>query len=133
MATLSRIVSNLSSLERLFDKEMLQKLYIMRDMVQEFVKDRKEKTILQEKLMAMKKEKQELLENMHEMETQLHIENETLAKMHEMETKLHIEKETLAKYVHEKEVCNSILSSSSSQDKYFGAFERHTRGIGSNY
>ena len=41
----------------------------MRDMVQEFVEDRKDNTKLQEKLMAMKKEKQELLENMHEIET----------------------------------------------------------------
>ena len=44
--------------------------------------------------MAMKEEKQELLEKMHAMKTKLHIENETLAKMHEMEIQLHYAKET---------------------------------------
>jgi hypothetical protein len=72
------------------------------------------RVVLQEELMAMKEEKQELLEKMHEMEIQLHDA-----------------KETLAKYVHENEVCNSSLSSISSQNECFGAFERHTRGIGS--
>ena len=43
--------------------------------------------------MAMKEEKQELLEKMHEIEIQLHDA-----------------KETLAKHVHENEVCNSSLS-----------------------
>jgi len=33
----------------------------MRDMVQELYEDRKENTIIQEQLMAMKEEKQELL------------------------------------------------------------------------
>ena len=70
--------------------------------------------IIQDNLIAMKEEKQELLENMHEMEIQLHDS-----------------KETLAKYVHENELCNSSLSSIPSQNKFFGAFERHTRGIGS--
>ena len=37
----------------------------------------------------MKEEKQELLEKIHEMETQLYIANENLANMHEMETHLH--------------------------------------------
>ena len=64
--------------------------------------------------MAMKEEKKELPENIHEMEIQLHDA-----------------KETLAKYVNEHKVCNSILSSVSSQNECFGAFERHTRGIGS--
>jgi hypothetical protein len=64
--------------------------------------------------MAMKEEKHQLLENLHEMETQLH------------ETK-----ETLTKYMHEHEVCNAIFSSNSSQDECFGVFENHTRGIGS--
>ena len=70
---------------------------------------------------------------MHEMETQLHIANQNLARMHEMDTQIHDAKETLAKYVHEKEVCNSILPSISSQNECVGAFERHTRGIASNY
>ena len=47
----------------------------------------------------MKEEKQELLE-----------------KLHEMETKLYDAKENLAKYLHEKEVCNSSLSSIYYQD-----------------
>lgn len=64
--------------------------------------------------MTMKEEKEALLEKMHEMETQLHVANQTLTK-----------------YMHEHEVCNSSLSSISSQNECFGAFERHTRGIGS--
>ena len=76
--------------------------------------DRKEETILQEQLMAMKEEKQEILENMHGMEIQLHDA-----------------KESLAKSMHENEVCNSSLSSIFSQNECFGAFERYKRGIGS--
>ena len=64
-------VSNPSSLARLFDLETLQELIIMRDMMQEMNEDRKENAILQEELMAMKEEKKELLEKMHEMEIQL--------------------------------------------------------------
>lgn len=95
-------LSNPSSLARLFVFEMLQELIIMRDMVQEMNEYRKENTILKEELMAMKKEKQEILEKMHEMEIQLHDA-----------------KETLAKYVHENEVWNSSLSSISSQNECF--------------
>ena len=93
---------------------MLQKLYIMNDMVKEMYEDKRENIKLQEQLIAMKEEKQELLEKMHEMETQFHDA-----------------KEALAMYVHEKEVWNSSLSSNSFQDECVGAFERHTRGIGS--
>jgi hypothetical protein len=86
----------------------------MRDMVQEMYEDRKESTVLQEKLMAIKEEKHQLLEKLHEMEAQLHEA-----------------KETLTKYMHEHEVCNSSFSSNSSQSECFGVFENHTRGIGS--
>ena len=103
-------VSNSSSFARLFDEEMLQELIIMRDMVQDMYEDRKENTILQDDLMVMKDEKQEFPENMHEMEIQLHEA-----------------KETLAKYVHENEVCSSILPSISAQNECFGAFERQAR------
>ena len=58
----------------------------------------------------MKKEKNEILKNMHEMETQLHDA-----------------KEALSKHVLEEEVNNSSLSSISSQDKCVGSFEKHTR------
>ena len=105
MAASSSNISNQSSLERLFDKYMLQKLYIMRDMVQEMYEDNKESTILQDQLISMKEEKQKLLEKMHEMETQLHDV-----------------KETLAMYVLEKEVWNSSLSSISSEDECVGSF-----------
>jgi hypothetical protein len=64
--------------------------------------------------MAMKKEKDQLLEKLHEMETQLHEA-----------------KETLTKYMHEHKVCNVSLSSNSSKDECFDVFENHTRGIGS--
>ena len=56
------------------------------------------------KFISVKEEKQELPENMHEMETQLHVANENLERMHEMETQLHVAKELLAMYVLEKEV-----------------------------
>ena len=52
--------------------------------------------------MAMKEEKKELIEKMHEMETQLHIANENLEMTHEMETPIHDAKEALAMYLHEK-------------------------------
>ena len=70
----------------------------------------------------MKEEKQELLEKMHEMETQLHIENENLVRLHEMETHLHDAKEALDMYVHEKYLFNSILSSISFQYECVGYF-----------
>ena len=86
MAASTSDVSNPSSLARLFDLEMLQYLIIMRDMVQEMNEDRKENNILQEQLMAMKEEKQELLEKLHEMKIFLYDAKETLTKyMHEHE------------------------------------------------
>jgi hypothetical protein len=106
--------SHTSSLSKFFDKEMLKEFVTMRDMVQELWEDREERIALEEQLMAMKKEKDQLLEKLHEMETQLHEA-----------------KETLTKYMHEHEVCNVSLSSNSSQDECFGVFENHTRGIGS--
>ena len=102
MTTSLSIVSSQSSLAKLFDKQMLQKLYIMIDRVQDKYEDKNIK--LQEQLIAMKEEKKELLENMHEMETQLNVSNEKLARMHEMETQLHDSKEALAKHVLEKEL-----------------------------
>jgi hypothetical protein len=48
-----------------------------------------------------------------------------------METQLHEANENLTKYMHEHEACNVGFSSNSSQDECFGAFENHTRGIGS--
>ena len=77
---------------------MLHKLYTMIDMMQEKYEDKRERIKLQEQLIAMKEEKQELLE-----------------KMHEMETHLHDAKEALAMYELEKQVCNSSLSSISSE------------------
>ena len=74
----------------------------MNDMVQEMYEDNRENIILQENLISKNEEKQEILENMHEMETRLHIANEALEKMHETETQLHDAKEALSKYVHEK-------------------------------
>ena len=88
MEASSRTVSSQTSLAKLFDKEMLQKLYIMNNVVQEMCEDKRGIIILQEHLICMKEEKQELLEKMHEMETQLHDA-----------------KKTLAKYVNQKEVC----------------------------
>jgi hypothetical protein len=103
--------SHTSSLYKFFDKE---EILTMRYLMKEMCEDRNERISLEEQLMAMKKEKDQLLENLHEMETQLHEA-----------------KETLTKYMHEHKVCNVILSSNSSQDEFFGVFEKHTRGIGS--
>jgi hypothetical protein len=106
--------SHTSSKSKFFDKEMLKEILTMRDAVKEMWEDRKESISLEEQLMVMKEEKDQLLEKLHEMETQLHEA-----------------KETLTKYMHEHEVCNVSLSSNSSQDECFGVFENHTRGIGS--
>jgi hypothetical protein len=106
--------SHTSSLSKFFDKEMLKEFVTMRDMVQELWEERKESIVVQEQLMATKEEKHQLLEKLHEMETQLHEANKTLTK-----------------YMHEHEVCNVGFSSNSSQDECFGVFENHTRGIGS--
>jgi hypothetical protein len=97
--------SHTSSLTKFFDKEILKELLTIRDVVKEMWEDRKESISLEEQLMAMKEEKDQLLEKLHEMETQLHEA-----------------KETLTKYMHEHEVCNVSLSSNSSQDECFGVF-----------
>ena len=103
-----------SSNSKFFDKEMFNALLTMKDMVQELWKDREESIVLQEQLMAMKEEKDQLLEKLQEMENQLQEA-----------------KETLTKYMHAHEVCNVSLSSISSQEEGFGVFENHTKGIGS--
>ena len=86
--------SHTSSLSNFFDKEMLKELLTMRDVVKEMWEDRKESIALEEQLMAMKEEKDQLLEKLHEMEIQLHEA-----------------KETLTKYMHEHKVWNVSLSS----------------------
>jgi hypothetical protein len=91
-----------------------EELLTMRDLLREMFEDRNKSISLEEKLMAMKQEKDQLLQRLHEMEIQLHES-----------------KETLTKYMHEHEVCNVSLSSNSSPDECFGGFENHTRGIGS--
>jgi hypothetical protein len=102
---------HISSLYKLFDKE---EILTMRYLMKEMCEDRNERISLEEQLKAMKKEKDQLLERLHEMEIQLHEA-----------------KQTLTKYMHEHKVCNVSLSSNSSQDECFGGFENHTRGIGS--
>jgi hypothetical protein len=69
---------------------------------------------LEEQLMAMKQEKDQLLQRMHEMENQVQEA-----------------KETLTKYMHEHKVCSVNLSSNLSKDECLGGFENHTKGIGS--
>jgi hypothetical protein len=83
----------------------------MRDLMKEMYD---KNIVLEEQLMAMKQEKDQLLQRLHEMEIQLHEA-----------------KETLTKYMHEHEVCSVSLSSNSSKNECFGGFESHTRGIGS--
>jgi hypothetical protein len=72
--------SHTSSLAKFFNKEMLKKFVTMRDMVQEMWEYRKERIVLQEKLMAMKEEKHQILEKLHDMESQLHEGKQTLTK-----------------------------------------------------
>ena len=105
--------SHTSSLSKFFDKELLKEILTMRDLMKVMCED-KESIALEEQLMVMKKEKDQLLEKLHQMEIQLHEANETLTK-----------------YMHEHKVCNVSLSLNSSQDECFGVFENHTRGIGS--
>jgi hypothetical protein len=88
-----------------------EELVTMKDLMKEMYDN---KIILEEQLMAMKQEKDQLLQRLHEMEIQLHKA-----------------KETLTNYMHEHKVCSVILSSNSSKDECFGGFESHTRGIGS--
>jgi hypothetical protein len=92
-----------SSKSKFFDKEMFNALLTMKDMVQELWKDREESIVLQEQLMAMKEEKDQLLEKLQEMENQLQEA-----------------KENLTKYMHNHEVCNVSLPSNSSQEDCFG-------------
>jgi hypothetical protein len=88
--------SHTSSKSKFFDKEMLKEILTMRGLMKEMCED-KERISLEEQLIAMKKEKDQLLERLHEMEIQLHEA-----------------KETLTKYMHEHKVCNVSLSSNSS-------------------
>jgi hypothetical protein len=88
-----------------------EEIILMRDLMKEMY----DKNIaLEEKLVAMKQEKDQFLQRLHEMENQLHEA-----------------KEALTKYMHEHKVCSVSLSSNSSKDECFGGFESHTRGIGS--
>ena len=61
--------SHTFSLSKFFDKE---EILTMRDLMKEMCEDRNVNIALEEKLMAMKKEKDQLLERLHEMEIQLH-------------------------------------------------------------
>jgi hypothetical protein len=88
-----------------------EELITMKDLMKEMYDNN---IVLEEQLMAMKQEKDQLLQRLHEMENQLHEA-----------------KETLTKYMHEHKVCSVSLSSNSSKDECFGGFESHTRGIGS--
>ena len=72
--------SHTFSLSKFFDKE---EILTMRDLMKEMCED-KESIALEEQLMVMKKEKDQLLAKLHEMEIQLHKAKETLTKyMHE--------------------------------------------------
>ena len=54
MTSLESEVSKSSSFARLFDKEMKQDFYILKDMAQSMYEDVRESTRLHEKLVAMK-------------------------------------------------------------------------------
>ena len=114
MTTSSSEVSKSSSFTIFFDEEMKQDFYILKDMVQIMYDDRRESTRIHEKLVAMKQEKEGLLQRMHEMEMQLHQAQEALTNN-----------------MLEAKVIHSNLSSISSSERCVGSFEKHTRGIGS--
>ena len=115
MKNLSSEVSKSSSFKIFFDEDMKQDFYILKDRVQILFEDRKESTRLCDKLVAMKQEKEEIIQIMHEMEMQLHQAQEALTKN-----------------MREAEVIHSNLSSNSLSDRCVDSFEKHTRGIGSN-
>lgn len=106
--------SEVSSFTRFFDEDMKREFLILKDMVQILFEDRRESTELCEKLLAMKQEKEEILQRLHDMDLQLHQAQEALIKN-----------------MREKEVIHSDLSSVSSLERCVGSFEKHTRGVGS--
>ena len=114
MKNSSREVSKFSSFTRFFDEYMKRDFYILKDMVQIMFEDIRESTALHEKLVAMKEDKEGLLQILHEMEMQLHQAQEALTK-NMLEAKLK----------------NSNLSSISSSERCGGSFEKHARGVGS--
>ena len=66
--SLSEVSKYSSKFARLFDREMKQDFYILKDMVQSPYEDVREGTRLHEKLVAIKLEKEGLLQRMHEIE-----------------------------------------------------------------
>lgn len=88
--------------------------HILKDMVQILFEDRRERTELREKLFAMKKEKKEILQWLHDIE------------MHP-----HQAQEALTKKMHEAKVIHSNFFLVSSSERCVGSFENNTRGIGS--
>ena len=71
MKNSSSEVSKSSSFTIFFDEDMKRDFYILKDRVQILCEDGKESTRLCEQLVAMKQEKEEILQRMHEMEMQL--------------------------------------------------------------
>ena len=106
--------SEVTSFTIFFDEDMKHEFIIWKDMVRILFEDRRESTEIREKLFAMKEEKEEILQILHDMERQLHQAQEALTKK-----------------MREEEVIHSNLSSVSSLERCVGSFEKHTRGIGS--
>jgi len=106
--------SEVSSFTRLFNDDMKNEFIKVKDMVQILIEDQRESVKLHAQLLAMKDEKEAILQRLHDMEKQL----------------LQAQ-EALSKNKREEEVNHSNLSSVSSIEKCVGSFEKHTRGIGS--
>jgi len=53
---------------RFFDEDIKHEFLILKDMVQIMFEDRRESTMLHEKLSAMNQEKEEILQRLHDME-----------------------------------------------------------------
>jgi len=111
--------SEVSSFTRFFNDDMKNEFFKVKDMVQILLEDQRESVQLRAQLLAMKEEKEAILQRLHDMELQLLQAQEALSK----------------KIPHLQDVNHEInhsdLSSVSSIEKCVGSFERHTRGIGS--
>ena len=103
-----------SSFTKFFNDDMKNEFLKVKDMVQILIEDQRESVKLHAQLMAMKDEKEIILQRLHDMEKQLLQAQEALSKK-----------------MHEDEVNHSNLSSISSIGKCVGSFEKHTRGMGS--
>ena len=73
--------SEVSSFTIFYDDYMKRDFIILKDMVQILFEEKIESTELREQLFAMKEEKEEILQILHDMEMQLHQAQEALTRL----------------------------------------------------